>query len=843
MIANIASSNTLDLNDSFGTVKVVNFHNTDVNTVSLNTQVGVHALDFTKLLVDKTSASGSTASEVTVDITLNTNAQLTGSAASTKNAVTNSVNMLNYNETLGNSISFADVTMAQVVTALNGDAAAGVVTGGLVNATLTATGTNIVGTTQNHIIMLENNENPGEYKIFHVTSTVNDAGVIQNGGDFTGVTSLGTIDFGASINFSLVGNSAYDTFIAAYNEFVDNGTTGQTFNEYLASTAYKGTAVDAEYTGKLGDVVANTETVSTPTTTISANSTVTGYVAATGKYTVKNDATAITSTFDAGETISVASGVTLSGTAELLKGTATDGTTFVGAGSLKLTDTAGAAAANISAVDAKSSIVVDASSVTTGMTGTSAELAALYAAASNGTISGLGNETLTVSPTKNAAGTDITAAADLIAINNATTGLVSGVGAALNTITGSAADMKTLADMPAATEIKLDNAAILNVTGNISLGDLIALKTAAELDAGSLAAAITELNVNVTAAEIAGKTFNLTTTGDNVANITVTDIPAALSDLDIRGASAKKITLAITQNTVVTDLAAHITGATATTITVAEGVTLSGAGTALDNLTVTGKGNVAVTDYLSAQIITGIDNIEGTLSVTAAAAGAVGTIDVSGTTASSVTVDASASANLTVIKGSDVVDTITTGKFGDTVTAGKGNDIITLNATSFKDTVVFDATAANNGVDTITGFESGVSLDVLNFDAFLGTTDVTTGGADGIAIDATAGTAITTVTKGAAAGGTDLADQVFVWGGTKDALATAIEGASAANKLFLADGAKAVALVGTMADGAMSYDVYYITGTHSTLSNSETIELVGTVSVTDGNAFDHSNFA
>ena len=64
--------------------------------------------------------------------------------------------------------------------------------------------------------------------------------------------------------------------------------------------------------------------------------------------------------------------------------------------------------------------------------------------------------------------------------------------------------------------------------------------------------------------------------------------------------------------------------------------------------------------------------------------------------------------------------------------------------------------------------------------------------------------------------------------------------AAANNILFLANNAKAVALVGTMANGAVTYSVYYITGNGS---DAETMALVGTVGVLDGDALDHFNFA
>jgi hypothetical protein len=202
-----------------------------------------------------------------------------------------------------------------------------------------------------------------------------------------------------------------------------------------------------------------------------------------------------------------------------------------------------------------------------------------------------------------------------------------------------------------------------------------------------------------------------------------------------------------------------------------------------------------------------------------------------------------ANGGVQTISGSSNAETITTGAgdHDDIITGGGGNDILSSSNATDSDSFVFEATAAANGEDAITSFTAGATdKDILDVGAFLGTTDVTTGGVDGVAIDATAGIAITTVTAGAAVNGTDIEDQAFVWGGTTADLATLIEDSTANDKLYLADGAKAFALIGTMANGAVTYSAYYITGTGT---DTETITLVGTVGVIDGDALDHFNFA
>jgi hypothetical protein len=67
------------------------------------------------------------------------------------------------------------------------------------------------------------------------------------------------------------------------------------------------------------------------------------------------------------------------------------------------------------------------------------------------------------------------------------------------------------------------------------------------------------------------------------------------------------------------------------------------------------------------------------------------------------------------LNGAAGIDTITGGAGNDTINGGAGNDVINLDAGT--DVVVFAATAAANGADSISNFTSGT--DTLNVDAFL----------------------------------------------------------------------------------------------------------------------------
>jgi hypothetical protein len=170
------------------------------------------------------------------------------------------------------------------------------------------------------------------------------------------------------------------------------------------------------------------------------------------------------------------------------------------------------------------------------------------------------------------------------------------------------------------------------------------------------------------------------------------------------------------------------------------------------------------------------------------------------------------------------------GTAGDNViTGGEGDDYLAGGAGA--DTYVF--AAADNGEDEIVGFTAGAGGDVLNFTNFV-TLDGSIDGAGAANSNALAAT-----TAGANTVGTNIAGKVFLWGGTLENLATLIVTETADDKLYLADEAKSVVLLATVADGALTYSAYTITGTGT---DGETITLVGTVAVNDGDALVNANF-
>ena len=93
------------------------------------------------------------------------------------------------------------------------------------------------------------------------------------------------------------------------------------------------------------------------------------------------------------------------------------------------------------------------------------------------------------------------------------------------------------------------------------------------------------------------------------------------------------------------------------------------------------------------------------------------TINVSGITATDMTITVNAGTGADTITGSATADTLDAGDGADTVTGGAGNDTITLGGTDGdNDVVVFSATAVLNGADTITEFvttEDDINLDAV----------------------------------------------------------------------------------------------------------------------------------
>lgn len=293
--SNDDSANILVIDQTFGKVSVVNFF----DDAELNI-VGNHAVDYTKYLSNKIDLSvnvpANTLSADPIAVTLDT--VLDPTIAATIDA--NEVKMIRLVETA--TETFAGLTASALVTALNGDNTA-VDNYANINNTINAAATtaNLVGNVQNHIFMVENANNLGEYKVFYLTSTI-DATTATTAGEFdTTAVMLGTLDFGDSINFRLVGDATWATDYAAWHALADGAAVVVNTPPVAVDDALTATAtVPANLLVLANDHDANGDTIVFDTT----NAIVVSGVGATATYdTVNKDinftaTTAGTYTFD-----------------------------------------------------------------------------------------------------------------------------------------------------------------------------------------------------------------------------------------------------------------------------------------------------------------------------------------------------------------------------------------------------------------------------------------------------------------------------------------------------------------------------------------------------------------
>lgn len=201
------------------------------------------------------------------------------------------------------------------------------------------------------------------------------------------------------------------------------------------------------------------------------------------------------------------------------------------------------------------------------------------------------------------------------------------------------------------------------------------------------------------------------------------------------------------------------------------------------------------------------------------------TVDASTSTAAVTLKGGNGTASLTGGAGNDTI--ITTGADTSTITGGKGDDTIQLGSTG-KDTVKFAANLADNGHDTITGFEAGAGKDVLDGTAFYTAKAGLAAAVDGSANDLNIGNA----------GTNNIGVLYNVAGGVLTADKVVTSGTAANGEVIIDAGKKAVVMVtADSAGAAATYNMYYVTGD----ATAPTVELVGTVT-TDA-AFDADNFA
>jgi hypothetical protein len=174
-----------------------NLGNVDIFNFEDTVTTGLDILDFTAMLTTKQYATGSTSevSQTRVATTLNTNGV----------AEANSVTVIDFTAGTGNDAAetFAALTAADLLNALN-DTATTANYGSITEAALDAQAatTTQVGDSRDYIVMVHNEANDGEYKVFHLTSS-DAAQTGTTNGDFATAELVGTVDLGEDAAFTV----------------------------------------------------------------------------------------------------------------------------------------------------------------------------------------------------------------------------------------------------------------------------------------------------------------------------------------------------------------------------------------------------------------------------------------------------------------------------------------------------------------------------------------------------------------------------------------------------------------------------------------------------------------
>ena len=197
-----SSNDTVVFTGNFGDDTIVNFDYENAFGA-----ISGDKLDFTDYLTNVASATGSAGSEVRLDTTGvdgDVNVGTTLGATDTNAVVT-------FNNFVGDAITgetWANLTGADLVAALegtvNGADAYGLAANQLddnsldfttIDDSAALTIDDLVGNTQTHIVMIENDANQGEYKVFEIA-------VDDTAAEITNATLVGTVDFGETVTGS-----------------------------------------------------------------------------------------------------------------------------------------------------------------------------------------------------------------------------------------------------------------------------------------------------------------------------------------------------------------------------------------------------------------------------------------------------------------------------------------------------------------------------------------------------------------------------------------------------------------------------------------------------------------
>ena len=194
-ITNLGSDNdVLVLSTDATSVETIEFTGSSIgNNTIVNFTLAEDVLDFTSFLGNEISLSASTNSETTIG-TLAAVVTVAGGVE----VVGNDVIIINDFAAVGTE-TWDGLNASTLLASIKTDANVANDHGNLVDATLinTADTASFVGTTVKSIVLIENDTNEGEYKVFELTASDTDD-------DFTSAVLLGTVDFGAEIDGSII---------------------------------------------------------------------------------------------------------------------------------------------------------------------------------------------------------------------------------------------------------------------------------------------------------------------------------------------------------------------------------------------------------------------------------------------------------------------------------------------------------------------------------------------------------------------------------------------------------------------------------------------------------------
>ena len=384
------------------------------------------------------------------------------------------------------------------------------------------------------------------------------------------------------------------------------------------------------------------------------------------------------------------------------------GISGLGNAAVKLSDTT-VAATTLNTLDRRTTGVIDTSSVTT-LTGTAAEVATAYASSG---VSGLGNETVTLS-----AGT--AAASDLNVIDAATSGTINA--SSVTTLTGTAAAVATAYASSGISGLGNETVTLSAGTAAASELNVIDAATSGTIDASS----VTTLTGSLSAVAAAHASSGITGLGNVAVNLNDSTVAAAdLNALDtatsgtINAASVTTLTGTLSAVTTayassgITDLGnAAVTleelsaGTAAASDLNAIDAATSGTIDASSVTVLTGSAAALATAYASSGI-SGLGNAAVTLSAGTAAASDLNAIDA----ATSGTIDAAA---VTVLTGSL---SAVAAAYASSGISGLGDEAVTLSDTTVAASDVNALDTATTGMidaSSVTTFTGSLSdADVL----------------------------------------------------------------------------------------------------------------------------------